>query len=42
MKKNNSILKKPLKKVIFQTNSLEKNLNKELKEIQKLLRSEKK
>jgi tetratricopeptide (TPR) repeat protein len=41
MKKNNSILKKPLKKVIFQTKSLEKNLNKELKEIQKLLRSEK-
>ena len=38
MKKNNSILKKPLKKVIFQTKSLEKNLNKELKEIQKLLR----
>ena len=41
MKKNNSILKKPLKKVIFQPKNLERNFNEELKEIQKLLKLEK-
>ena len=41
MKKINSILKKPLKKVVFQPKNSEKNFDKELKEIQKLLRLEK-